>query len=107
MAEADFWNDQESAQETVMRLKSLNSLLKPLDSLIASGGDLATMVEMADEDETFAAEVPGELDRLETLLDELEVKALLNGPLDANAAILTINARDGGTDANDWAEMLL
>ena len=41
------------------------------------------------------------------LLDELEIKALLSGPLDANAALLTINARDGGTDANDWAEMLL
>ena len=37
----------------------------------------------------------------------LETKALLSGPLDANAALLTINARDGGTDANDWAEMLL
>jgi len=62
---------------------------------------------MADEDESFAAELPGEIQRLETLLDELEVKALLDGPLDGNAAILTINARDGGTDANDWAEMLL
>ncbi len=107
MAEADFWSNQESAQQTVMRLKSLNNLLKPLGELIAAAGDLATMVEMADEDESFAAELPGEIQRLETLLDELEVKALLDGPLDGNAAILTINARDGGTDANDWAEMLL
>ena len=65
------------------------------------------MVEMADEDEGLAAEVPGELERLEKAVDELETKALLSGPLDANAALLTINARDGGTDANDWAEMLL
>jgi peptide chain release factor 2 len=62
---------------------------------------------MAHEDEGLAAEVPGELDRLEPILEDLETKALLNGPLDANSAILSINARDGGTDANDWAEMLL
>jgi peptide chain release factor 2 len=107
MAEADFWNDQESAQETVLRLKSLKSLLKPLEEAIGSSDDLATMIEMADEDESFAAEVPGEIERLEALLDDLEIKALLDGPLDDNPAILTINARDGGTDANDWAEMLL
>ena len=47
------------------------------------------------------------LERLEKLLAELELQGLLSGPLDAKGAILTINARDGGTDANDWAEMLL
>src|SRR5208282_5277180 len=46
-------------------------------------------------------------ERLEAILDDLELKALLSGPLDAHSALLTINARDGGTDANDWAEMLL
>jgi peptide chain release factor 2 len=62
---------------------------------------------MAQEDQSLAAEVPGELKRLEKLLETLEIKALLDGPYDANCALLTINARDGGTDANDWAEMLL
>jgi peptide chain release factor 2 len=65
------------------------------------------MIEMAEEDEGFAAEVPGQLDGLEKALKALEVKALLNGRFDQNAALLSINARDGGTDANDWAEMLL
>lgn len=65
------------------------------------------MLEMAEEDAELAAEVPAELTRLEGVLAELELKALLDGPLDANGAILTINARDGGVDANDWAEMLL
>ena len=41
------------------------------------------------------------------MLDDLEIKSLLSGPLDGSSALLTINARDGGTDANDWAEMLL
>ena len=55
----------------------------------------------------FAAEVPGALERLEQTVEELAIKALLNGPFDNNGAMLTINARDGGIDANDWAEMLL
>jgi len=78
-----------------------------MEDLAKASEDLATMIEMADEDQGFAAEVPAELDRLQRDTDALETKALLNGPLDPNPAILTINARDGGTDANDWAEMLL
>jgi peptide chain release factor 2 len=64
-------------------------------------------LELAEEDEAFADEVTGEVDRLESELENLELRALLNGPNDQAGAILTINARDGGTDANDWAEMLL
>ena len=62
---------------------------------------------MAQEDDSLAAEVPDELKRVEKILEALETKALLDGPYDANSALLTINARDGGTDANDWAEMML
>ena len=65
------------------------------------------MLEMAAEDASFAEEVPGEVTRLEGLLESLELKALLGGPRDGCGAIISINARDGGTDANDWAEMLL
>ncbi len=107
MASPDFWNNQEAAQETIARLKAIKTVVKPLDEAIRAGDDLATMIEMAAEDESFEAEVPDELDRLEAAVAELELKALLDGPLDSNAAILTINARDGGTDANDWAEMIM
>ena len=62
---------------------------------------------MADEDPSLVGEVSGEVDRLETALNELELKSLLNGPHDAAPALVSIYARDGGTDANDWAEMLL
>ena len=50
---------------------------------------------------------PAEIDRLEKAVDDLETKSLLSSPLDPSPALLTINARDGGTDAHDWAEMLL
>jgi peptide chain release factor 2 len=107
MSVADFWNNQERAQATVAELKGLNAVVKPLDEVLKADAELATLVEMGQEDESFVPELRSMLDRTEKQVDELEVKSLLSGPHDANAAILAINARDGGTDANDWAEMLL
>ncbi|HEY4761544.1 MAG TPA: PCRF domain-containing protein, partial [Thermoguttaceae bacterium] len=103
----DFWNNQEKAQETVAQLKGLKAVVKPLEEAIRSAADLAALVDIAKEDDTLAAEVSEEIDRAEKMLETLETKALLDGPYDSNTALLTINARDGGTDANDWAEMLL
>jgi len=107
MADPSFWNDQEAAQEKVGLRKSLIGLVKPLDEALSESEDLTAMIEMASEDESFAAEVPPEVKRLEGVLEQLKLQALLSGQHDAAGAILTINARDGGTDANDWAEMLL
>lgn len=107
MAEPDFWNDQNAAQSLIGQLKSLRSIVGPLDELSTSVGDLQALLEMGEEDPTLAAEVIAEVDRLEKILDDLELRALLSGPNDGAGAIVTINARDGGTDANDWAEMLL
>jgi peptide chain release factor 2 len=107
MAAPSFWDNQERAQERVGERKSLAAIIKPLDEALSSSDDLAAMLEMADDDASFAAEVPGEVERIEALLEDLKLRALLNGPHDSAGAILTINARDGGTDANDWAEMLL
>jgi peptide chain release factor 2 len=107
MSRPDFWNNQERAQSTVEERKALSAVVTPLENAQRAIDDLAAMIEMAAEDESFAAEVPTEVARLETVIEQLKLKALLNGPHDAAGAILSINARDGGTDANDWAEMLL
>ena len=107
MSSADFWTNQEKAQPVVVELKALKTVVKPMTELLQEGDDLKAMIEMADEDASFAAEVPGQMERLDAVLEDLETKALLSGPLDGNSALVTINARDGGTDANDWAEMLL
>ena len=107
MAEPGFWDNQERAQATVEERKSLNSVVAPLDEAIKRSGDLAAMIEMAAEDASFAREVPGEVNELEGRVEALKLKTLLSGRHDATGAILSINARDGGTDANDWAEMLL
>ncbi|OHB81985.1 MAG: peptide chain release factor 2 [Planctomycetes bacterium RBG_16_64_10] len=107
MAGAGFWVDQEAARARVAQLKALRAVTVPLEEARRSGDDLAAMIEIADEDETFAAEVCAEVARVGQLVDNLELSTLLNGPHDAAGALLTLNARDGGTDANDWAEMLL
>lgn len=107
MAVPGFWDNQERAQAAVAQLKSLKSILAPSEDLIRAVGDLDTLMELADEDASIAGEVVTEIERAEQRLDELELRALLNGPHDGRGAILTINARDGGTDAADWAEMLL
>ncbi len=107
MAEPGFWDKQESAQAVVGDLKCLKVIVSPLNELIAAVDDLAALAEMAEEDPSIEPELENEIARLETSLEEMELKALLNGPHDASGAIMTIHARDGGTDANDWAEMLL
>ncbi len=107
MGGASFWGNQESAQATVGRLKSVKSIVAPLKSLIAASGDLSELIEMGADDASIEPEVRREIESLEKQLDDLELKALLNGPYDDHGAILTIYARDGGTDANDWAEMML
>ncbi|MEX2026212.1 MAG: peptide chain release factor 2 [Pirellulaceae bacterium] len=107
MSAADFWSSQERAKAVVGQLKGLKSIVKPLSEAIATAGDLTAMLEMANEDESLAAEVRGEVEKLETRLDELELKSLLSGEHDAAGCVISFYARDGGTDASDWAEMLM
>ena len=107
MAAEGFWNNQESAQETVGRLKTGKAIVAPIAEISSASEDLAALIEMAEEDDSVDDEVRSEIERLEKELDSLELKSLLNGQYDSSGAILTIHARDGGTDANDWADMML
>ena len=107
MSSEGFWNNQEKAQAAIAELKGLKSLLKPIEDVLKSVSDLDGMLEMAEEEPSFEAEVQAEIIRLEGLLADLELKGLLSGPHDGHPALMSIYARDGGTDAHDWAEMLL
>ena len=107
MAAADFWDNQETAQLAVANLKSLKAITGPLDQLTSAAEDLTVLLEMCQEEPDMEEEVEQEVSRLETLCEDLELKSMLNGPHDESGAMMTINARDGGTDANDWAEMLM
>lgn len=107
MAQANFWDNPDRAQETVGQLKVLRAVTVPLGKVLEAADHLAELLEMAEQDPAFEPEVRDELERLEREVERLEMQALLSGPHDSCGAILTINARDGGTDAHDWAEMLL
>lgn len=107
MGQSGFWDDNDAAQRQVAEMKALKTIVNPMTELKQSAEDLEVLFEMAEEDESVGGEVVAELERLEDILDDLELKALLSGPNDGAGAILSINARDGGTDANDWADMML
>lgn len=107
MSEAGFWDSQESAQQAVAELKALKGVIRPLEEGLKSVDDLQTLLEMAEEDPSMADEVRQEVETLERGVEQLQLQTLLDGPFDDAGAIMTIHARDGGTDANDWAEMLL
>jgi peptide chain release factor 2 len=107
MAVGDFWNNQEKAQATVGELKGLRAVVLPLKEALAAADDLDGLIEILEEDESARDEVVAEVERLEAVVEELELKAMLNGQHDASGALLSVHARDGGVDANDWAAMLL
>lgn len=107
MAATDFWNNQEQAQATVAQLKGLRLVVVPLQEAIEAAADLEGLLEILEEEPAARDEVLAEIERLENVVEELELKALLNGTHDAAGALLSVHARDGGVDANDWAAMLL
>ncbi len=94
----EFWSDTQGAQATMKRLAALQAEEKEIAELEQQITDSLTMVEIVEEKEVR---------KLEKQLNTLEIKTFLNGPYDANNAIMTIHAGQGGTEAMDWTSMLL
>jgi peptide chain release factor 2 len=107
MASPTFWDQPERAQGVVQDLKNLRKVVDPLKLAVAGCSDLCELLAMAESEPEVLAEVDAELTNLEQTVEQLEIKALLNGANDECGAILSVHAREGGLDANDWAEMLL
>jgi peptide chain release factor 2 len=107
MNEHDFWAVPEKAQQTIAQLKPLNNILKPFEELNATKDDLVVMAELASEDASIEEELNGELARFEKRFNEFEFQAMMSGPEDSSNAFLRIQAGTGGTDACDFANMLL
>lgn len=108
MSAPDFWDNQESAQATVGRLKGLGAIVNPLEELSSQLDDAATMFELACEegDESVLADLGGELAGIRKELDGFELLTLLGGKFDAGNCYLAIHAGSGGTESRDWAAML-
>ncbi len=107
MGQPSFWDNPDRAQQTIRQLKPLNDLLKPFEELQSASGDLLALSELCDEDPSLEIELDTELSSVEKRLDEFELRAMLSGPQDASNAFLRIQAGTGGTEACDWAQMLL
>ncbi len=105
----DFWDDQASAQKTVAELKTVKAQIEPVSQLESAIEDLEVLFELAEEegDDDARAEVDQQLDTLEKQMDRVELQSLLSGKNDHRHCYFSIFAGDGGTEANDWAEMLL
>lgn len=107
MGEPGFWDNQEKAQQTIALMKPLNNILKPLEELEKAKEDMLVMAEFASEDAGMEQELTTELERFEKQFNEFEFRSMLSGPEDASNAFLRIQAGTGGTDACDFASMLL
>jgi peptide chain release factor 2 len=108
-AQPDFWDDRPTAQATLQHLDDLKSSLEQFDRWQSDLADAGAALEilLIENDELLLTEAEQNLKQLATDLDRWELERLLSGIYDTKGAVLTINAGAGGTDAQDWAEMLL
>ncbi len=109
MAEDGFWDDQEAAAGVITALRQAKARTTPVQKLLAGFEDLVALAELADEsdDPSLSAEADAKLQRLIAVADGLELQTLFSDEADAYDAYLSVQAGAGGTDACDWAAMLL
>ena len=107
MAEPSFWGDQAAAQKVMQRRKRVEAELDLLKRLRTQEDDAKVLADWLEAGEDVAKDLPPALDALEATVEEAEFQKMLGGEHDRADAILTINSGAGGTDSQDWAEMLL
>ncbi len=109
MADPDFWNDQDHAREIVQQVKELKGWVEPTETLagrIQGARELDELLGLEPDDE-MEADLDQEIERIGDDLDTFELRSLLRGQDDFRDAQLEISAGAGGTEAQDWAEMLM
>jgi peptide chain release factor 2 len=107
LARPEFWNDPTRAGQILRARHRLEAEIEAIERIERELEEIEILVDLAREDDTFLPELRERVSRLATELEEWELQALLSGEHDAGNAIVTITAGAGGTDAQDWAEMLL
>ena len=108
-SEPEFWDDAEKSQKILQRTKALENTVENDRKLNQQAEDIQTMIEMYSEepDDSMLDEIKDELDALDKKIGELTLRTLLKGEYDSSNAILNFHAGAGGTEAQDWTEMLL
>lgn len=109
MATPGFWDAPAAARDVITESKALNAWVEPWDELNRKERELAElgMLLETEPDEALESEWREEVERLEREVERLELRAMLSGPDDARDALLTIHPGAGGTESQDWAEMLM
>jgi len=107
MQQPGFWDDQETAARVSAEHARVQKRLDGFRSLESDAADLEELVELADGDPDIAAELDSQLGSIESRLAELEEARLFGGRYDTGDAVVTVRSGAGGTDSQDWAEMLL
>ena len=109
MSAPEFWDDKDKAQSKVSEVSILKNKVIPVRELASRIDDFSVLVEMVAEegDDSAFSEVKSDQQEIEAALDKIELQTLLNGPNDGESAFLTIHAGAGGTEACDWADMLV
>ena len=107
MAAPDFWNNREKAEQLVTRLKQLKRTLDPYRKIKTDIDSLKALIVLSEEDESILADIVLELGNIDRNLAEFEMAVLLSGENDHGNALLNIHPGAGGTESQDWAEMLL
>lgn len=109
LGESAVWDKPEYAQELGRERSNLERVVNTIERMYSGLNDSRELLQLAQDenDEALLAEVGAELDGLETALKELEFRRMFSGKMDANSAYLDIQAGSGGTEAQDWAQMLM
>jgi peptide chain release factor 2 len=109
LSEPDIWNEPDRAQELGRERSSLEAVVKTIEDLDSGIADTREILEMAveEKDEGMLVDVQTDIDSMETQLATLEFRRMFSGEMDENCAFLDIQSGSGGTEAQDWAEMLL
>jgi len=107
MGEPGFWDDQEQAAQVGAEHARASKRLAMYRELERDAEDLEPLAELAEEDQEIARELEDQIRAVQERLDELEEQRLFSGRYDNGDALVTVNAGAGGTDAQDWAEMVL
>ncbi len=106
---AEFWDDSQAAQATMRRLTALQEEVNFWHDFSARVNENLELLQLGQEEDDAATitEVAEEIPKLKADLDKQEFELMFSGPYDDRPALLSVNAREGGTDSQDWAEMLL
>lgn len=102
----DFWSNPEEAKKVNTRIEALSRTLEPFDRLDKTSKELKELVELSDEEDSLLDEVAVQIPGFQKDLRALELRKMLSGESDRMNAIVSINAGSGGTEAQDWAQML-